>query len=299
MPFRRLLLLPALLLVVAAGCREDSEPSEPAADADDGPRVVSLSPSLCRMIEGLSRSDRLVGVTKWCRVEGVPVVGDMRPDVERVLAADPGLVVAGRYPSLQDDLEALRAHGLQVLTVPLDSLDDAREALRTLGTRLDARERATALVDGIDEALREARERAGNFDRAPNVLLVFDVADGYVFTTGGGDHLAEILDAVGARNVAAGGPLTARLPLERVLKLAPDVIVHTAKTDRLPDRDAAEAWWSSMDTLPAVAEGRVHVWPDDSLATHGPGLAGAIRRLSRLVAEAAADGDDPTGDDTR
>ena len=225
-----------------------------------------------------------MGVTTWCRQPGVTIVGDMRPDPERVVAARPDLILAGRYPSLAGDVASLRARGLQVLEVELNSLDDARRAFEVVGEQLDAAPRAGELVARLDEALASARRSAeARPGSAPKVLLVFDVVDGYVYSTGGGDHLAEILAATGAVNVASGGPLTSRLAIERVLQLAPDVIVHTSPSDRVPDDRAAKAFWQQHATLPAVGAGRIHVWPDDRLSTHGPELAAAITRLSRLL----------------
>ncbi|MCB9727946.1 MAG: ABC transporter substrate-binding protein [Deltaproteobacteria bacterium] len=246
---------------------------------------------MTQMIVGLGRGDRLVGVTRFCDAPGVAVVMDAKPQIERILAARPDLVVAGQYASVTPATEALSAMGLDVLSLPLDSLDDARRALRALGAHLDARPAAEALVQTLDAALARARARAASRPggKEPAVLLVFDAGDGYVYTTGGGDHLAELLSAVGARNVAAGGPLTTRLPLEQLETSRPDLIIHAAPDPQFPDDAAALAWWRAvMPDLPAVHAGRVHVWPDASLATHGPGLARAVDRLSALVEAAAA-----------
>ena len=276
----------AALLGASSGCARPAPSSPDRADAPH-PRVVSITPSLTALVDGLGAGDHLVGVTTWCEHEGAPIIGDMRPDPERVAAARPDLVLAGRYPSIAGDLASLRARGHQVLDVPLDSLDDTRHAWRLIGQRLDAEAAAERLVADLDRALADARARAAARGYHPRLLLVFDVAGGYVVTTGGGDHLAEIVAAVGAVNVAAGGPLTTRLAMEQVLRLAPDVIVHTAPTDRFPDQASALAFWSHHPSLPAARAGRVHVWPDGRLATHGPGLLAAIRGLA-----AFADGPD-------
>jgi ABC-type Fe3+-hydroxamate transport system substrate-binding protein len=249
--------------------------------------VVSLTPSVTLLVQGLGRGDRLVGTSRFGAIEGVPVVADVRPHVEAVLAANPDLVVVGRYPSLAPDIAGLRAQGLQVLDLPLDSLGDMRAAIQNLGERLDARARAAALVRELDEALDHARRMATRWaDHPPKILLVFDVADGMVYTTGGGDHLAEILDVVGAVNIAEGGPKTSRLSMEKVTSLRPDVIIHVAKSDRFPDSAAAQHFWQRAARAPAVRNRQVHVWPDGSLATHGPALASAIRRFASLVQRA-------------
>lgn len=290
---RRGRLLGLALWVALAGCGPADAGGGPAA-ASGAARVVSLAPSLTQMAVGLGRGDRLVGVTRYCDAPGVPVVGDARPQVERVLAARPDLVLAPRFASVAGDLAGLRAQGLDVLELPLERVDDARQAMLALGERLDAREQAKAMVAALDTALVGARAEAAARTTRPGVLLVYEVADGYVYTTGGGDHLAEVLDAVGAKNVAAGGALTARLPLEGVEAMAPDIVLHVAPSPRFGDDAAALAYWqAAAPRLPAVGRRQVFVWPDGALATHGPGLAAAITRLSGLVAKAAAQAGGP------
>ncbi len=232
-----------------------------------------------------------MGVSRWCGVSGVPVVGDMRPDVERVIAARPDLILMAAYPSVARDIASLRALGFPVLDVPLATLADARAAFVLLGERLEATVAATALLSDLDAAVAEGRAlaaaRTARGVPRPKVLVAFEVSDGFVFSTGGDDHVGEILDLVGATNVAAGGPRTARLSMEKVLLLAPDVIIHTAASDKLPDDAAALAWWQAHAATPAVTAGRVVVWPNNDLATHGPGLAAAIRSVARIVDGAA------------
>lgn len=271
----------ALLLLALAGCKDASEP--PRQSSAPRPHVVSLTPTLTDIVKGLGRAEHLVGVTVNCDAPGVPTVGDMRPNAERIAALRPDLVLVGAYPFLEGELERLRALGLPVLALPLQSLEDMRAALGVVGERLEAAEAAAAIASELDEALSEARAGARCREQRPRVMLVFDIADGYVFTTGGGDHLGQILAAVGLTNVAEGGPLTARLSLETVVTHRPELIIHIAPSERFPDDAAALKWWTHTQGLPAVGARRVHVWPNRELAKQGPGLAAEIRRLSQLV----------------
>ena len=250
-------------------------------------RVVSLTPSITHLVEGLGRGDRLVGTSRHGQLEGVAIVADLEPRIEAILKVDPDLVLIGRYPSLKQDINALRAHGLQVLDLPLNNLTDMRAAIELLGDRLQATARASILVRELDQALKESRRMATRWaNNPPKILLVFDIMDGTIFTTGGGDHLAEILDVVGAINVAEGGPLTSQLSLEKVTVLAPDIIIHVAQSARFPNSQTALEHWKRIAPVPAVKSEQVHVWPDDSLATHGPSLPSAIRRFAGLVQRA-------------
>lgn len=264
---------------------------ETASPTGPSPRLVSLTPSLTYIAQGLGLGPNLVGVSRWCGIDGVQIVGDMRPDIEGVIAARPDLILMAGYPSVVRDVAKLRAHGFSVLDVQMTTLADTRAAFQLLGERLDARPAASRLLADLDAAIVEARQgataRAEAARRRPRVLVAFEVSDGFVFSTGGDDHVGEILDITGADNVASGGPRTARLSMEKVLLLAPDVIIHTAASAKLPDDAAALAWWRSHADVPAVRTGRVFVWPNSNLATHGPRLGQAIRAVAKIVDQAA------------
>jgi ABC-type Fe3+-hydroxamate transport system substrate-binding protein len=261
--------------VAFAACgRDDAGPTAAAR-----PRIVSLAPALTSVIMALGGRAHLVGVTSWCDAPGVPVVGDFKPRPEAVLAAEPDLVVTARYGSQAPDLAPLSALGLETLSLPLVTLDDMRRATVRLGEIL-GRDGA-AVVDRFDQALERGRSRAFHRE-APRVLLVYALEPGFIVTTGGGDHVSELIAALGAIN-AVEGPVTARLGLERVLELDPDLILHVAPTPELPDSRAALGHWSRWPTLRAVAGRRVFVFPRDTLAKNSPQLANDVPLLSDLL----------------
>jgi len=274
-----LALTSALLISLTLGaCGRSAPPREAPA-----PRVVSLVPAATATLRQLDREAHLVGVTRYCDAPGVPVVGDMAPPPERILAQEPDLVLVGDYPSQARIRGQLEALGIEVVVLPYVRIGDMIHATRLLGRRLDAAPRAEELASAVEAAL--GRAAAGHRSPQPvTVLIVYDTEAGHVFTTGGGDHVAEVIEAVGAQNIAAGGPLTTRLGLEVVLARAPEVVLHVAPSPRFPDHAAAlRHWAAALPDLPAVKAGRVHVWPDDRLAQNGPWLAGAIDELMTLL----------------
>ena len=88
-------------------------------------RVVSLVPSVTESLIELGAGQSLVGITEYCvhpaeRVAGLPRVGGTKnPDLERVKAALPELIIANQEENRKEDIEALAAAGLKVwLTFP-------------------------------------------------------------------------------------------------------------------------------------------------------------------------------------
>ena len=248
-------------------------------EAGPRPRVVSLAPALTAIVTALGASEHLVGVTSWCDAPGVAVVGDMKPRPEAVLMAKPDLVVMARYGSQAPDLAPLSALGLETLSLPLVTLEDMRATTRKLGEILSKSDTATALISRFDEAL------AGQSGPPVRVLVVYGQEPGFVITTGGGDHVSELIAALGGVNVVEG-PVTVRLGLDRVLSLDPEVIVHASPSATMKDSASALAWWSSLPTLSAVKARRVHVFPRDSLGLNSPRLADDVPELARCLREA-------------
>ncbi len=273
-------------LVALTAC--SSKP--PAGDIAAGARrVVSLTPSLTSLVRALGAADELVGVTRHDPQDPhrpIAVVGDMRPNIEQIIAQQPSVVVVGQYGFNASDVESLRAAKLNVVALPLQTLADLRGAAQTLGKTLDRAAAATAIVTGLDDVVaRAGRDRPST---RPRLLFVFDIVGGDIFTTGGGDHLAEVAAVVGADNVAAGGPVTRKITVEDVLRLDPELIIHTAPSARFANSAAALAWW--RDAAPkttATVNKRVIVWSDGSLAQLGAELPQAIGRLGSVVRAAA------------
>jgi ABC-type Fe3+-hydroxamate transport system substrate-binding protein len=100
-------------------------------------RVVSLVPSLTEAI-ALSEPDLLVGATDWCThpadlaVERVR--GTKNPDLRRIAALTPDLVVCNQEENRRLDVERLRAQGIAVWVTVTEDLDQALGALDRLFT---------------------------------------------------------------------------------------------------------------------------------------------------------------------
>lgn len=95
-------------------------------------RVVSLVPSLTEAVAATDRN-LLVGATDWCThpagLDVARVRGTKNPDVERIVALRPDLVLANAEENRLPDLDALRAAGVPVYVTDIRTLDDAFASL--------------------------------------------------------------------------------------------------------------------------------------------------------------------------
>src|SRR4030081_762714 len=91
-------------------------------------RVVSLVPSLTEAVAVTGRR-LLAGATTWCShppdLQAERVGGAQNPDVARVVALSPDLVLANEEENREADLSALRAAGVPVWVTRVRSLPEA------------------------------------------------------------------------------------------------------------------------------------------------------------------------------
>src|SRR3989442_13253597 len=122
-------------------------------------RIVSLIPSTTELLCALGLAEALVGVTNYCR-EPADVVrtrtrigGEKDPDVEKILALQPDLVVANVEENQPQHVAALRARGVPVWVTYPRTVADAILMIRELGALTGARARAAGIADEGDALL--------------------------------------------------------------------------------------------------------------------------------------------------
>ncbi|MEU6825114.1 helical backbone metal receptor [Streptomyces atriruber] len=235
-------------------------------------RVVSLVPSLTEAI-AVGAPGTLVGATDWCShpagLDVTRVGGTKNPDVPRVVALAPDLVVANEEENREPDLAALRAAGIEVLVTEVRTLDQAfRELARVLAAC--GAERPRWLTEA-EAAWREvprptARLRAAvPIWRRPWMVLGRD--------TFAGDLLARL----GVDNAYADHTERyPRVPIEELTSAdrGLDLVVLPDEPYRFTRDDGPEAF---PDTPVALVGGRHLTWYGPSLVEAPAALSGALR----------------------
>jgi ABC-type Fe3+-hydroxamate transport system substrate-binding protein len=233
-------------------------------------RAVSLVPSLTEAV-AVTAPGLLTGVTDWCThpadlTDVVRIGGTKNPDVERIIALCPDLVIANEEENRAPDLDRLRAAGIEVLVTEVRGLEQAFAELDRLLTGalglarprwLDEAEEAWAAV--APEAERTAFVPVW---RRPWIVLGRD--------TFAGDLLARL----GVRNLYAGHPERyLRIPAAQLAAAGCDLVVFPDEPYAFSAADGPEAF----PGLPAaLVDGRCLTW-------YGPSLAEAPRVLARAL----------------
>lgn len=119
-------------------------------------RIVCLSAEAAETIYRLGAADRLVGVTAYAKIPGIPRVGGFSAaNVQKILALQPDLVVAYSYVQRDVVAELIEA-GVNVLVTHQTTLEEITAVMEMLG-RLVGRSPAAL----VEEFWRELQPRTG------------------------------------------------------------------------------------------------------------------------------------------
>ncbi|MEU5530370.1 helical backbone metal receptor [Micromonospora chersina] len=237
-------------------------------------RVVSLVPSLTEAV-ALTRPEVLVGATDWCThpagLDVARVGGSKYPDLDRVRALRPDLVLLNEEENRLADAEALRAAGVPVrVTFPRT----VPEALTQLGELVDA-----LGVAGEPDWLRAARRAwaAPPAPARPRAAVVPVWRRPWV-VLGRDTFAGDVLRRLGVTNRYADHPERYPRPaLEELRAREPELVVLPDEPYRFTAGDGPEAF---PGVPAALVSGRHLTW-------YGPSLAEAPALLAAQLAAPA------------
>jgi len=248
-------------------------------------RIVSLIPSITELLFGLGLDDRIVGVTIFCteprdRVAKTAKVGrEKDPDLARIRALVPDLVVANIEENRRDVVEALRAAGVPVWVTYPRSVAEGIGLIRELGAVTSTDQAAAALARPIEAAHAKLLARVASRPR-PRVFC--PIWRGPYMTINRDTYVHDMLWTCGGDNVFAESPT--RYPtvtLEDVGNASPDVILLPDEPYRF--RAVHRSDFVALTDVPAVRGGRIHLVDGKLLTWYGPRIAEAFERLPVLL----------------
>ncbi|GIH23597.1 ABC transporter substrate-binding protein [Acrocarpospora phusangensis] len=228
-------------------------------------RVVSLVPSLTESVAA-TRPGLVVDATDWCAhppdLQVVRVRGTKNPDLDRVRALNPDVVLANFEENRPQDLTALRAAGIPVWTTVIRTVPEAMGSLHrmlTVACRLPR-------PQWLDDAAR-AWDFPAPADRRRAAVLVWRRP----WMVAGRDTFAgDVLSRLGVDNVFGGhSERYARVTPEEIIAAGVDLVVLPDEPYRFTADDGPE----SFPGVPAaLVSGRDLTW-------YGPSLVRAPRLM--------------------
>ena len=277
---KRLIVIAALILAAAS-----SSAQAPAQ------RVGSLNPALTEMLFAVGAGSQVVGVSSYDdfppEAKALPRVGALLdPDVERILSLRPDLVIT--YGSQVDLEKQLGRAGIRTFSHRNGGIATILRTLRDIGRVTGHAAEGERQAKEIEGRLNAIRATVKGRPR-PRTLLVFDRQPGtlqQMYVTGGMGFLSDMLDIAGGVNVFADIPRESVQPSHEILLArAPQAIVelHATGLFAATDEQKEKAAWSTLPSIPAVRNGRIHMLNGDYLVVPGPRIAAAAETLARAL----------------
>src|SRR5262245_39021695 len=257
-------LLPLLFLLACA---------RPEGSVQQCPRrVVSLAPNVTEIIFAVGAGDRVVGTDDFsdepAAAKSLPKVGGVQPDVEKIVALKPDLVIAnaaGLHPNVR---RALAAVHVPLMVVRNERIGDIGVSMQSIGAVLH--------LPSSEAQARLRRElEAQQRKRMPLPRVMLAVWTDPLYVAGRETFTDDLFTLTGATNAVTvnGWP---QYSLESFVASPPDVLL-------VPNKSVA----------PAQAEGllaRAHtpgvklVFVDENVFTRpGPRVGEAARRLNAIL----------------
>jgi iron complex transport system substrate-binding protein len=249
--------------------------------AADARRVISLVPSATDLTVAMRLQSRLVGRTRYDRApELTPVAsvgGTIDPDLERVFALHPDLVLAWEGTKGTSQRQSIGAHGIPVYAVALRDSAALFKTVRDLGTMLGSPAAAEVLATSVRAQLDSVEASVAGL---PHPSVMFAVWGDPPMTIGPHTFIAELIRIAGGRNIFDDATMDwPRVTVEEIVHRAPEVVILSVGEDSSRGSEAlrrAPGW----RTLPAVQHGNVAEVPADLTNRPGP-LFGAAARAFR------------------
>ena len=248
-------------------------------------RILPLAPSLAETLFALGLDERIVGVTDFATYPKAalkkPRVGSfMDPNLEKILALNPDLVLAGIEQRAAKIHSALVKFNIPVYQVKPSNLETIYVSISNLGEITGTQAAARKVIAGMKEKVAAVEARVAGL---PPKKIFYQVGVKPVVSVSRHAFAADLIDRAGGILVTADSPV--RYPhysIERVIADAPDIIIISAMEPDV-DYDRFRATWERWSVIPAVRNGRIYVIQSEIADRASPRIVDALLQMAEFI----------------
>ncbi len=260
----------------------DGQPSRTPA------RIVSMAPNLTEILFSLGLEESIVGVTRDsdyppAATQKSTVGTFWQPNIEAVIALKPDLVVALDLEQQRSLAGRLARMGYKCLTLDISTVEDLFVAISTVAAATNKGPQAERVLGGMKAKAAAVRDKTAGRDR---VRVLWVVQREPLRVAGRNTFVNELIELAGGEN-AIGQTLHVYPPIggEQIIASAPQVIIEpTMGGDDVQGQHVqAASFWKRYTTVPAVADGRIHVINGDLVSRLSPRLGDGIETIAKCL----------------
>ena len=246
------LLIAVLTSISLVGCGNNS--SKEAENSTGG--VIATSVAVTEILDALGVDVIGVPTTSYELPEstkGATEVGNpMSPDLEIIKSLNPSVVVS--VDTLGSDyINLFKENNIPSEFVSLESLDGLKNAIDTLGTRFDKKDKADELISTIEE--KENSFEKLEDEEGKDVLVLF-AAPGSTMIATPKSYIGSLVEIVGGNNIVQDDTSSfVTYSKEEISKLNPDkvlVMIHAMPEQTkaaLEKEFESDTAWQSIDAI--------------------------------------------------
>jgi iron complex transport system substrate-binding protein len=248
--------------------------------------IISLTPAATETLFALGAGDRVVASDDASdypdAATGLPHVASYsKVDVEKVVALEPDLVIAGGLGGTPADaITKLRSLEVPVLVLYAASVDGVYQDIDLLGKATGTTEAATALIDSMRKDMQAVSAAANASGTKPRVYyeVGYDDATGAIYAPADDSFVADMVALAGADAITTGDPASYQIPLETLIQKDPQIILIGTNPFYSPSPASLmqRAGWSAIT---AVKDKAVKSVRDIEITRPGPRLPIGLRTL--------------------
>ena len=247
-------------------------------------RIVSLAPSITEILFLLEANSSIVGVTDYCDYPDAAkrkakIGGMLNPNIERVLALQPDLVLMSGSGNMRSDFEKLTAAGTPVFVSYPQTVDGVFKSIIDMGELAGKRRTADSVV-ALLQSRREGLVLQAAARKKETVLMLLSLNP--LVAIGPKTFLNELVTLANGQNIVRDSstayPVLSR---EEILRRQPGVILATNDIVRsINDILSPYPEWKS---LTAIQNKRVAIVDASIVSRPGPRIIEGLEAMIHAI----------------
>ena len=253
-------------------------------------KIVSLTPATTEILFQLGAGDRVVATDDGSdypqQATALPHVATFSSvDVEKVVALEPDLVVAGGLGfTPAESITKLRDLKVPVVVIYAPSVEGVLKDIELLGTATGTSADAESLTTAMRADMDAVASAVASQSPKPRVFydVGYDDTTGAIYAPADDSFLAEMVTMAGGDVITTGDPNTYEIPLEKLIEKDPQLIILGTNPFYSPTPDAV-AKRRGWDAFTAVRNGDIRPVNDIEITRPGPRLPIGLRTLASAI----------------
>ena len=190
-------------------------------------RIISLVPSLTELIIYFGLQEQLVGRTRFCihpkeKIKSIPIIGGTKnPNIEKILALQPDLIIANKEENRKKDIDELCKY-VEVIVTEIDTIDDALKWIKRLGNKLGVENEAETIISSVRGFITET----GPFKELKTAYFIWK--DPWM-TVGNDTYIHDVMARFGLHNVFKDRTRYPETELTELVSLNPELILLSSE----------------------------------------------------------------------